>query len=621
MTNNATNHLSPRRNKNYGVEPENFDIDAFAKKCYDEHAADAITDLAALVTCFTPEKPLFVFYIDEARELKVSLWILLRLLSYQDKLTRMWTVLMDTKASVGFFHPPPQNIPSLRLRRGLKRLMKPFIGVGFDQNAIYPGGVHMTTTIGELQSVEHLATYGRPLWNAQFREGEDDQLIDLAICKLANGPFDCGNKHHVLAVLSQRVCLDLVMFSAEAVQLADYSVENHMRLLVGYTENGHKFFTKSPSEPILALAAAELLYSPPDLAETTTASYTAALGAALKTLNMSLCGVGLVDKGLLGELAGRILLLFARDMAAPTIGRISKNLLVPISVMAFLDRLLGKEGWCQPYETEYTNAFSKTFINFTHWILTSDPLPAQPSRQLLENLWARGAALQCCFNQEAIDFLIVTYSGSIGATDIFDPTMLSAIVVQIKNKGQADTNAELGTQPIGVPRNAPQTLPYIAMLLEFGNNSCHRSTNSQIKITTPKNPGSFSSLEYDYLSAVRNLGHYETIANAQTVKQRRDPAKATLRKAVQDTWLAMNDYNRYTIAIRGSSSDEYGILKNPQLNEQFATLLSLTMPPPTAEDIAIRHMMPLERLGKTSAHTVWMKDYGGSREEEMDWTE
>lgn len=242
-------------------------------------------------------------------------------------------------------------------------------------------------------------------------------------------------------------------------------------------------------------------------------------------------------------------------------------------------------------------------------------------RQLLENLWARGAALQCCFNQEAIDFLIVTYSGSIGATDIFDPTMLSAIVVQIKNKGQADTNAELGTQPIGVPRNAPQTLPYIAMLLEFGNNSCHRSTNSQIKITTPKNPGSFSSLEYDYLSAVRNLGHYETIANAQTVKQRRDPAKATLRKAVQDTWLAMNDYNRYTIAIRGSSSDEYGILKNPQLNEQFATLLSLTMPPPTAEDIAIRHMMPLERLGKTSAHTVWMKDYGGSREEEMDWTE
>lgn len=242
-------------------------------------------------------------------------------------------------------------------------------------------------------------------------------------------------------------------------------------------------------------------------------------------------------------------------------------------------------------------------------------------RQLLENLWARGAALQCCFNQEAIDFLIVTYSGSIGATDIFDPTKLSAIVVQIKNKGQADTNAELCTQPIGVPRIAPQPLPYIAMLLEFGNNSCHRSTNSQIKITAPKNLGPFSTLENGYISAVQALRQFETVVNTrETVQQRRDPAKANLRKTVQDKWLAMNEYNRFTISIRGASSNEYGILKDAKLNEQFATLLSLTMPPPTAQDIAIRHMMPLERLGKTSAHTAWMKDYGDSGDEEMDWT-
>jgi hypothetical protein len=242
-------------------------------------------------------------------------------------------------------------------------------------------------------------------------------------------------------------------------------------------------------------------------------------------------------------------------------------------------------------------------------------------RQLLENLWARGAALQCCFNQEAIDFLIVTYSGPIGATDIFDPTRLSAIVVQIKNKVQADTNAELGTQPIGVPRNAPQPLPYIAMLLELGNNSCHRSTNSQIKTTVPKYLGPFSTLENEYISAVQSLRQYETIVDAlETEKQRRDPAKVTLMKTVQDKWLAMNEYNRFTISIRGASSDVYGILKEAKLKEQFATLLSLTMPRPTAQDIATQHMMPLERLGKTSAHTAWMKDYGGSPDEEMDWT-
>lgn len=109
MTNTATNYLSSRRNKNFGVEPENIDIEDFARKCYTEHAADAITDLVSFVTGLTPEKPLFVLYIDEARELKVSLWILLRLLGYQEKLTSMWIVLMDTKSSLSYFHPPPQN--------------------------------------------------------------------------------------------------------------------------------------------------------------------------------------------------------------------------------------------------------------------------------------------------------------------------------------------------------------------------------------------------------------------------------------------------------------------------------------------------------------------------------
>jgi len=109
MTNTATNHLSPRRNKNFGVEPENFNIEEFAQKCYTENAAEAVTDLVSFVTSLTPQKPLFVLYIDEARELKVSLWILLRLLGYQDRLTSMWTVLMDTKSSISYFHSPPQN--------------------------------------------------------------------------------------------------------------------------------------------------------------------------------------------------------------------------------------------------------------------------------------------------------------------------------------------------------------------------------------------------------------------------------------------------------------------------------------------------------------------------------
>jgi len=72
--------------------------------------------------------------------------------------------------------------------------------------------------------------------------------------------FSAKNKHHVFAVLSQRLSLDPVLSSTEAVKLADRSVAHHMRLLIGLSDNGAMFYTHSPSEPLLALGSAHLLY-------------------------------------------------------------------------------------------------------------------------------------------------------------------------------------------------------------------------------------------------------------------------------------------------------------------------------------------------------------------------
>jgi hypothetical protein len=156
----------------------------------------------------------------------------------------------------------------------------------------------------------HSSTYDRLLscvtrWIAQLPEQSEGETLQLAILKLLNAePFDATNKDHVFAVLSQRLCLDLVLADSEAVKLADRSIARHMRLLTGFSANRDIFYTFSPSEPILALASSTILRE------------TADLDKVLKTLG-DLCNEGLVEKVLWGELGARTLLLIARDFAAP----------------------------------------------------------------------------------------------------------------------------------------------------------------------------------------------------------------------------------------------------------------------------------------------------------------
>src|SRR5690348_10751865 len=96
-------------------------------------------------------------------------------------------------------------------------------------------------------------------------------------------------------------------------------------------------------------------------------------------------------------------------------------------------------------------------------------------------------------------------------------------------------------------------------------------------------------------------------------KQKKRPAKADIKRleeAVQNSWLAMDSYNRYVMAARGASSDVYGILLEVAVEKEFKDLLNVTMQTPTHyQGPMIQHMRPLERLGDTSHHTAWMSEY------------
>jgi len=197
-------------------------------------------------------------------------------------------------------------------------------------------------------------------------------VIAAASLKLTNGEkFDDRSLDHVFTVLSQRLCIEPVVVNSEAIELAERSVASHMRLITGISDDRRTLYTYSPSEPILVLGAIDILHNPEDDKR---------LGQVLGTFSKQLCSAGLVENGLIGELGARILLLLARDFAAPMVRGRGRNLLKPVPLLTVIDTLFGNTIWAGEDRTEYVKAFGAAHVNFTHWIVTKDPLPEMPDR-------------------------------------------------------------------------------------------------------------------------------------------------------------------------------------------------------------------------------------------------
>ncbi|KAF8816611.1 hypothetical protein BYT27DRAFT_7220522 [Phlegmacium glaucopus] len=567
---------SPIRGKD-GEVPENFKPYEISHRCYMPSAEEATKKLMEFLSHVLPTKRICIMYFDEAHELDLQLWIFLRLVQHQPLSTKMCST--GTKSSLSYYAPPPNKYHSLRLKHEVARLPTPYIDLGFDQQAIEKSRA-ISACMGDMETIEFISQFGRPMWNAHLPEETPGELICLASMKLRNGrPFNATDKDH----LSQHLCLDLVMATSEAIlyiaensktniALADRSIAHHMRLLTGLSTNSNRFFTHSPSEPVLVMGSIDILYN-------TTQSDL--LGQVLNTLSEHLCGAGLVEKGILGELGARTLILIARDFTAPLhSSHIGRNLLKPVLLLDFLRILFGRDIFSPSDKEKFDNAFGKAYVNFMHWISTQDPIPEQPSMKLLANLWARGAALQCCFSQESIDLIIPLYCGSIHPDSNFDPAQFSAVVIQIKYKSAGDTNAEPAIRPIGVVRdhNGDQPLPYLAMLMELA-----------------------AAEEYEAHCRLKNT------------------PKAILtqcKKKAKDAQLAVDSCNRYSISVRGISVDEYGILREAKIADQFATLLSIIMPLHGKDKSTRKNMRPLERLSDPP-HIAWMSDYYVPDEEMM----
>ena len=213
----------------------------------------------------------------------------------------------------------------------------------------------------------------------------------------------------------------------------------------------------------------------------------------------------------------------------------------------------------------------------------------------------------------------MTYKGDVAAGEIFNIENLSAFVVQIKYKVNADTQAGRELRPIGISRNIHQPLPYLALLMELGTESNHQEAKSQILVNTSpmKDVVKFESLWKERDSAVQNLNEYmvkkkEMERTKETKKQRgraQDPQQTELEEKVQDAQAKIDAINRFSIFVRGASSKIYGILSEAKIVDEFAHLLKVTLPSPVPLDITMKEMHPLERMDETSDQTAWMFRY------------
>jgi hypothetical protein len=199
---------------------------------------------------------------------------------------------------------------------------------------------------------------------------------------------------------------------------------------------------------------------------------------------------------------------------------------------------------------------------------------------------------------------VPTYIGSISKDAKFNPKNLTGTIFQIKIKMAGDWAAERALRPVGIPRDLYRTLPYLGVLIEFGTESLYKESKSKILVTASTRPehGTLERLTIDWVAAVAALETFEAQKSQDKKKH------VQLKKNVDDARKQMDSCYRFTLSIRGSSSEVYGILQKTNIEFQFQKFLKSASRSSTDNE-AIQNAMPLEHLDATSGYAIWMRDY------------
>lgn len=156
--------------------------------------------------------------------------------------------------------------------------------------------------MADFSKPKNISMFGRPLWLAF--EGPDT-LQQVAGWKLLGGrrhaKSDSNDTDHVLAALPSRVALDVCLQNPVSLPLVLTAVNSHLRVVISMDQGTGVPHTATPSKLVLELAAMKLLCEENNWT------------ASIKTLTQQPLQLGLIVKGLKGELFARLVMILAWD--------------------------------------------------------------------------------------------------------------------------------------------------------------------------------------------------------------------------------------------------------------------------------------------------------------------
>ncbi|KAF8159993.1 hypothetical protein B0H34DRAFT_705708 [Crassisporium funariophilum] len=351
--------------------------------------------------------------------------------------TPIFALFMSTTSKTRQLAPPVLVDPSSRVTGGELVQHPPYTAFPFDvYKAII---VENTRNLDEVCELSFLCRFGRPLWWTRWHSGDEDVrkgLIKFAMAKLKGNAgmlsdaakFAALSTRHLLMFEPDRRPPGMDNKQYQAATVEEYrQVASHMRTVHCIPTHREYMHTSTPSEPILAEAAARLLA----LSECPQVKILA------EDLNP------LVGKGERGELAARLLCNLAHDAAlkiSPIILDENLEFSRPIRLIHFLEALIAPKSHSQLLDSRpvtggnlpFRDAFDDCWVNFTHWSKMGDA-----SCLTTAALWkaiARGTAWQCCDGMPGIDQLIPFVRGrhaKLGRGTV------SAIAIQNKDRKTA----------------------------------------------------------------------------------------------------------------------------------------------------------------------------------------
>ncbi|KAJ1301382.1 hypothetical protein OPQ81_008646 [Rhizoctonia solani] len=237
-------------------------------------------------------------------------------------------IFLSTNSNLRQFAPPPISHPSLRVSQGYT-LFPPFTELPFD--IFFPEmfkhilKTQKHATLDNVCTRGVMSSFGRPMWALHYKMWKEQQdtkdrfingqllnygpalrdIITFAMDKLiAHGATDRVFQSK-LAAISVRVGISFDSATELSRQIEAQLVESHMRIVYAIPEHREYMRTGSPSEPILAEAAARYLDEHHRFG-------IAHLGPEILS---NVCQRGFLVRGERGELCGRLLVTVAHDIA------------------------------------------------------------------------------------------------------------------------------------------------------------------------------------------------------------------------------------------------------------------------------------------------------------------